>query len=96
MPFEWDDRKNAANIAKHGVGFALACRIFEGPVASWIDDRADYGEVRVHTIGMVDAVLVLAVIHTQRDGTCRIISARRANARERKRYEEAISARTDD
>ncbi len=95
MTFEWDDAKNAANIAKHGVGFDLARRIFEGPVVSWIDDRIDYGEERIHSIGMIDAVVVLAVIHTDRNGKRRIISARRANAKERKRYEEAISARTD-
>lgn len=90
MEFDWDEAKNAANIAKHGVGFATASRIFEGPVLSWTDEREDYGELREHSIGAVDGVLFLAVIHTERDGKCRIISARRANKRERERYEEAI------
>jgi uncharacterized protein len=31
MAFEWDEAKNRANIAKHGVGFQIAQRIFEGP-----------------------------------------------------------------
>lgn len=96
MTFEWDEAKDAANIAKHGVGFATAVRIFDGPVVSWTDARADYGEVRVHSIGAVEAILVLAVIHTDRDGATRIISARRANRAERRRYEEAIRERTDD
>lgn len=90
MDFEWDEAKNAANIAKHGVGFATASRIFEGPVVTWTDDRNDYAEVREHSIGVVEGILFLAVIHTDRDGKCRIISARRASRTERRRYEEAI------
>ena len=46
MRFVWDARKNRANAAKHGVGFELAARIFEGPRLTWIDDREDYGELR--------------------------------------------------
>lgn len=90
MDCEWDEAKDAANIAKHGVGFATASRIFDGPVLTWTDDRTDYGEVREHSIGAVEGILVLAVIHTNRDGHHRIISARRASRAERKRYEEAI------
>lgn len=90
MEFEWDEAKNAANIEKHGVGFATACRIFEGPVLSWLDNRSDYGEVREHSIGVIEGILFLAVIHTGRGTKSRIISARRANRMERKRYEEAL------
>lgn len=90
MPFEWDEAKNAADIQKHGVGFATACRIFDSPVLTWTDERNDYGEVRELSIGAVDGVLFLAVIHTARGDRHRIISARRANRAERKRYEDAI------
>lgn len=90
MEFEWDEDKNRGNIEKHGIGFATASRIFEGPLVSWVDDRYEYGEVRHHSIGQVGGVIVLAVIHTDRDGIIRIISARRANRAERKRYEEEI------
>jgi len=90
MEFEWDEAKDAANIEKHGVSFATATRIFEGPVLTWIDDRNDYGEMREHSLGSIEGILVLAVIHTNRQGIHRIISARRANRSERKRYEEAI------
>lgn len=90
MEFEWDEEKNRLNIAKHGVGFVTASRIFEGPVVSWVDDRFEYGELRHHSIGQVEGVVVLAVIHTDRSGITRIISARRANRAERKRYEEEI------
>lgn len=87
---EWDDAKNLQNIAKHGVSFELAQRIFDGPVLTWIDDRRDYGEQREVSIGMVDGVLVLTVAHTDRSGVRRLISARPASRRERSRYEQAL------
>jgi uncharacterized protein len=93
MKFEWDEDKNEINVGKHGVGFETAARIFEGPILSWRDDRKEYGEVRTHSIGQVDGVVILAVIHTERSGRTRIISARPADRTERKRYEEAIQKR---
>lgn len=87
---EWDETKNARNIAKHGVSFELACRIFDGPVLTAIEQREDYGEHREISIGVADGVAVLTVVHTDRLGRLRIISARPASQRERKRYEEAI------
>jgi uncharacterized DUF497 family protein len=86
--FEWDETKNAANIAKHGIGFARAIGIFERPVLTLKDDRFDYGEVREISIGTVDGTLTLVVVHTERNGVTRVISARVANRAERKRYEE--------
>ena len=94
MTFEWDADKNRINIGKHGVSFETAARIFDGPVLSWTDDRKEYGEVRLHSIGQIDGVVILAVIHTERSGRTRIISARPADRIERKRYEEAIQKRT--
>ena len=88
--YEWDDAKNAINIAKHGVSFQLARRIFDGPVLTARDERQEYGEVREISIGMLDAIAVLTVVHTDRQGKVRIISARPASSRERRRYEEAI------
>ena len=93
MDFEWDERKNRANIAKHGVGFATASRIFEGPVFTAVDERFDYGEVRENSIGMVNGVLVLVITHTDRAGRIRIISARPAQRAERTIYEEALRER---
>lgn len=95
MAFEWDEAKNSANIAKHGVSFETAQRIFEGPVLTWIDGRKAYGEIRMHSIGQVERVAVLAVIHTDRDGRTRIISARPADRTERRIYEEALQKRTE-
>jgi uncharacterized DUF497 family protein len=92
--FEWDDDKNRINLEKHGISFALAVRIFEGPVLSWVDNRYDYAETRYHSIGQIEGVLVLGVVHTDRQGKTRLISARTANRREKRRYDEEIRQRT--
>ena len=88
--FEWDETKSRANVAKHGVSFETASRIFEGPVLTKADARRDYGEVREISIGAVEATTILAVVHTDRSGRTRIISARPAKRQERRRYEEAL------
>jgi uncharacterized protein len=88
MAFEWDPDKNAANIAKHGIDFEDAIRIFEGPVLESTDERRHYGEVRIVAFGVVED-RDLAVVYTMRGGHRRIISARRAHRRERKAYREA-------
>ncbi len=88
--FGWDDAKNAANIAKHGVDFALARRIFDGPVLTRADMRVEYGERRDISIGVADGAVMLTVVHTNRTGRVRIISARRASRRERRHYEETL------
>ncbi len=90
MRFEWDERKNRANIEKHGISFEQACTIFDGFTVGAVDDRSDYGELREISLGLMQGVAVIVVVHTDRDGTTRIISARQANKYERKRYEEEI------
>jgi len=62
---EWDDTKNASNIAKHGVSFQLARRIFDGPVLTVRDDREDYGEVREISIGMADEIAFDGCSHSK-------------------------------
>lgn len=95
MKFEWDEDKNQINIAKHGIGFEKACLIFNGPTLDRVDDRKDYGEKRIISLGIVEDVLVLVVVHTDRDGVIRLISARPAKRSERSWYEKAIQKRTD-
>ena len=90
MTFDWDDDKNRLNIAKHGVRFEDAVRIFDGLTVDYLDTRIDYGEDREVSLGIVGGVAVLVVVHTDRNGVCRIISARPAVKSERKRYEQAI------
>jgi uncharacterized DUF497 family protein len=53
MYFEWDEIKNKANIAKHGIDFDEAIGIFRGFVLEKIDNRRDYGERRFTAIGVV-------------------------------------------
>jgi uncharacterized protein len=52
--FEWDETKNQTNIAKHGIEFEAASKIFERPRVAWQDGRQEYGEVRMQTIGKSD------------------------------------------
>jgi hypothetical protein len=85
MDFEWDEGKNEANIAKHGISFLSAARIFDGPTLEFVDERRGYGETRVAAIGVIGEADLL-VIYTMRGDTCRIISARRANRNERRAY----------
>ena len=86
--FEWDEEKNRLNIEKHGISFETAAAMFCGIILSRIDDREDYGEVREISIGRVETDVVVTIVHTNRDGDIRLISARRANRRERKDYDE--------
>ena len=89
MIFEWDERKNAANAKKHEITFEEAKLIFEGPVVTWIDDRSEYFEVRQISIGLIREVLAVTVVHTDRNGVTRIISARLANRKERKLFDDS-------
>jgi len=83
MRFEWDDDKAEANYAKHGIPFELAVRAFDDPFRLEIeDDRFDYGEERIITLSLIDS-RVYVVIYTPRNDCCR---ARKANARESRRY----------
>jgi len=88
--FEWDEAKSRSNLVKHGVSFARARQIFNGPILTFADDRYDYGEFREIAIGMADDLAVLTVVHVDRTGVTRIISARPATRMERRRYEEAL------
>lgn len=93
--FEWDEDKNLHNIGKHGVSSETASRIFEGFVVTVTDSRFDYGEVREIIIGAIGNLAVLTVVHTDRDGRKRIISARPASRSERNRYEDEIQKGTE-
>ena len=91
--FEWDPAKAESNRRKHGVSFETATRVFADPFALTVQDRIEQGESRWQTLGIVEGYLLLLVAHTIWDddeGTevIRIISARRAEPKERKRYEQ--------
>ena len=87
MEFEWDENKAAANLAKHGISFKAATRVFFDPMHFSVPDtRHDYGEQRTNTTGDVNGLIIATVTHTDRNGTTRIISARHATRKERKIY----------
>lgn len=90
--FEWDEKKAAMNFRKHRIMFEDAARVFDDPLAVTDQDRIENGEQRWKTVGMVDGYLLLLVAHTTRfkdEGieVVRIISSRRVDRAERKRYE---------
>jgi uncharacterized protein len=90
--FEWDPAKARANQRKHGVSFEMARHVFDDPDAVANHDRIEGGERRWQTLGTVDGVLLLLVAHTVEfvgddSEIVRIISARRADRKEKRRYE---------
>jgi len=97
--FQWDEGKAAQNLRKHRVDFETASLVFLDPLARIKQDRIVDGEVRWQALGMVNDQTVLVVVHTVIDspiGTeteidaeiIRIISARKADRKERKEYEQ--------
>lgn len=90
MLYAWDEDKNRLNLKRHGIAFEDARRIFEGPTVERIDNRFDYGEIRVYAIGLVNG-LEITVIYTDKDnGERRLISAWRAEPHERRTYWQRI------
>ena len=82
MLFDWHDAKHDRNLKERGFGFDFAALIFEGRVLSQVDNRQDYGETRIKAIGEVEGV-VIVVVYTDRDNIRWIISARKANRKDR-------------
>lgn len=87
MAYEWDQSKNRANRAKHGVDFADAVAVFEDDVALSRPDLDSRGETRSITLGLDALGRLLVVVFTDRGSNIRIISARLATKLERKSYE---------
>jgi len=93
MEFEWDENKNRLNFEKHGIDFNLAKIAFNGEIVTKVDVRFDYGEIRQVALGEVEG-RVLFVVYTERSDVIRIISARKANKKERKVYYDRIKKGT--
>jgi uncharacterized DUF497 family protein len=93
MRFEWDENKNRSNRKKHGISFALAKEVFADPFCLTIPDSTVRGDERFWTIGRLENLVIVVVVHATRDERgeeiTRIISARKATPRERTYYEEA-------
>ena len=89
MEFGWEVRKAEANYKKHGVRFPESLSVFEDDFAITVrDEESDPGELRFVTIGMGVKGRVLIVVYTYRGAGIRIISARQAEPREIRQYEE--------
>jgi hypothetical protein len=83
--FEWDETKRERNIRDRKIDFIDIVPLFEGALVEVIDDRFDYGETRIKCFGELNG-RVYVVVYTWRDENRRIISARKANAREQRAY----------
>ncbi len=87
MSYEWNPNKAKSNLKKHGIRFADAVGVFEDEFALTVQAR-QAGEDRFITIGRDFLSRILVVVYAFRGVIIRIISARKATARERKFYEE--------
>lgn len=88
MEFEWDPSKSDANLKKHGISFHEASTVFGDPLAITFNDQDhSIGEHRFLTFGLSRANQLMVVVHTERRGKTRILSARRATRQEREIYE---------
>jgi uncharacterized protein len=84
MTYEWDLRKDGQNRGKHGLSLADGIPALEDPDAeSWVDERFDYGEERIITLGRSRAGMLFVVTSEITADLIRIVSVRRAE-----RYEE--------
>ncbi len=90
VTFEWDPKKAATNLAKHGVHFDEASTVFADPLGRIVDDPRHYrGEDRSVLVGFSQAQRLLAVMFTDSSKRIRIISARPVTRAERRTYEES-------
>ncbi len=90
LEVEWDEGKRQSNLQKHGVDFEDIKAVFESETTvEWIDNRRDYGEQRVNLLGDIAGKIFL-ITYTKRNAKYRLISARRANSRERRKYYQSL------
>ena len=89
--FEWDEAKRKANITKHGIDFLDVPDIFTSLMLVGTDTRKDYGETRKIGFGFIRGRLVIVAFTEREPDVIRIISARKANTREKACYQETIA-----
>ena len=89
--YEWDEEKSERNLQKHGLSFEDAEIVFSGPCVTFVDDRFDYEETRLITLGILEGRVVV-IVHAPRGENTRIISMRKANAREQRIYQKRLGA----
>lgn len=87
---EFDPKKDAANIKKHGVSLSEGDGVLNDPLALTVEDASAEGEQRFVTIGMNTFGSLMVVVHTPRDDGSRTISVRKADPKERRNYEKGV------
>jgi uncharacterized DUF497 family protein len=85
MAITYDPKKSAKNLAERGISFDLALEVDWNTALVIIDDRKDYGEIRLQAWVEIERRLYCIVV-TPRDGDLRVISMRKANRKEVERY----------
>src|SRR6266581_6780331 len=88
---EWDEAKRSANLGKHGIDFVDVPEMFTGSIMVVPDARKDYGETRHIGFGFINRRLVTVVFTKRNPETIRIISARKANDREKAQFKESLA-----
>jgi uncharacterized DUF497 family protein len=91
MNYVWNKRKGRGNVARHGIAFEDAIRVFKGPTLERVDDRFDYGETRIYAIGVVDGLEITLIYTDVSETERRVISAWRAERHERTAYWQSLS-----
>ncbi len=91
MRFEWDEAKNLENVRNHEIDFVDIPEMFKGSMLIELDERFDYDEDRWIGIGFLGNGIAIVVWTERRSDVIRVISARRANRHERKRFEQYLS-----
>ena len=89
MAITFDPAKREATLAKRDLDFADAESVLAGPKFQLVDDRTDYGEVRITTVGFLAGRMVF-VVWTQRGDNRHVISMRKANDREQRRFKDRM------
>ena len=90
MSAEFDPKKDAANIKKHGVSLSEGDGVLNDPLALTVEDDTVEGERRFVTIGMNAFGSLMIVVHTPRGSGSRTISVRKADPKERRNYEKGV------
>ena len=91
IKFRWSEAKRSSNLRDHGLDFGDAERVFAGLTFTFEDDRFSYCEQRFVTLGLLEG-LPVSLVHTETLHEIRVISFRKATAREARIYFEQIDS----
>jgi hypothetical protein len=86
----WNEAKRKSNLRRHGLDFVGCEAMFDGPVVSWEDVREAYGEARINALGFLGGIVV-HMTYTERGDDLHVISLRKAEKHEIKRFAQGLS-----